>query len=120
MASRSFTMAALMGFALLSGSAAYSQTPAPANPAETAFKTNCVMCHGSDGSGTTLGKQMGAPDLRSKPVQDLTPAAMAKIITEGKNNMPPFGARMDSTQIHALVEYIRKFHPAPAAPADTK
>ena len=114
---RGFAIASFAGFVFLSGVAAHSQTAADANPAETAFKTNCSMCHGPDGAGTPFGKRMGAPDLRSKAVQDLPPTAMVKIVTDGKNNMPAFGTRMDSTQIHALVEYIRKFHPAPA---DTK
>ena len=119
---RNSTTAAFLGFVFLSASIAHSQT-APAqtapdtNPAETAFKTNCAMCHGPDGAGTPFGKRVGAPDLRAKEVQALSSAALAKIVTDGKNNMPAFGARMDSAQISALIEYIRKFHPAPTTPA---
>lgn len=110
---RGFTLCAFAGLALLSASNAYSQTANKANSAEADFKTNCSMCHGDDGSGTTLGKRMGAPDLRSKEVQDMPAAALEKIVSEGKGNMPAFGARLSNAQIHGLVEYIRTFRAAP-------
>ena len=109
------TIGAVAVFALLSGSPARSQTAASSNPAETTFKTDCSMCHGPDGSGTPLGKRMGAPDLRSKAVQTLTPDAMTKIVTSGKGNMPAFGTRLTSAQISQVIAYVRKFHPAAAA-----
>ena len=103
------------GFACLSGSMAHAQTAASASPGETAFKTNCSMCHGADGAGSPFGKRLGAPDLRSKEVHDLSSEALAKIISGGKNNMPAFGTRLDSTQIQQLVEYIRHLHAAQAS-----
>lgn len=114
-------VAAFAVLACAAGSAAHSQTAPPgaspsASPGETLFKTNCSMCHGADGAGSPFGKRLGAPDFRSKDVQDLSNVALSKIISDGKNNMPAFGTRFSADQINQLVEYIRHFHaPAPDA-----
>ena len=73
---------------------------------ETAFKSNCVICHGADGSGTPTGKSLKAPDLRSDAVQKLTDAQIETQISEGKNNMPPFKNTLTKDQIKALVAYV--------------
>jgi mono/diheme cytochrome c family protein len=73
-----------------------------------AFKGNCVSCHGSDGAGTTLGKTMQAPDLRSDEVQKKPDADLAKVIGEGKNNMPAFHNTFNPQQIQDLVAYVRQ------------
>jgi len=73
-----------------------------------AFKGNCVSCHGSDGAGTTLGKTMQAPDLRSDEVQKKPDADLAKVISEGKNNMPAFHNTFNPQQIQDLVAYVRQ------------
>ncbi|MGA3295587.1 MAG: cytochrome c [Candidatus Acidiferrales bacterium] len=73
---------------------------------ETAFKSNCVICHGADGSGTPTGKSLKAPDLRSDPVQKLTDAQIETQILDGKNNMPPFKNTLSKDQVKALVAYV--------------
>ena len=73
---------------------------------ETAFKSNCVICHGADGSGTPTGKSLKAPDLRSDAVQKLTDAQIETQISDGKNNMPPFKNTLTKDQIKALVAYV--------------
>jgi cytochrome c6 len=75
--------------------------------AEKAFKSNCVVCHGADGTGTATGKALKAPDLHSDAAQKLTDAEIAKQISDGKNNMPPFKNTLSKEQISALVSYIR-------------
>ena len=73
---------------------------------ETAFKSNCVICHGADGSGTPTGKSLKAPDLRSDAVQKLTNAQIEAQISDGKNNMPPFKNTLTADQIKALAGYV--------------
>ncbi len=72
------------------------------------FKTNCVVCHGADGTGTPTGKSLKAPDLHSDAVQKMTDAQIAAQIVNGKNNMPPFPS-LKPEQVKALVAYVRTF-----------
>lgn len=88
---------ALIGFA--------SRTMA-ADDGETLFKSNCVICHGADGSGTPTGKALKAPDLRTDAVQKLTEAQIETQISDGKNNMPPFKNTLNKDQIKALAAYV--------------
>jgi cytochrome c6 len=76
--------------------------------AKTAYKTNCVSCHGSDGGGTPLGKSMQAADLRSPQVQSKSDVELAQLITEGKNNMPAFKNTLNPEQVQGVVKYIRE------------
>ena len=74
------------------------------------FKARCVLCHGDDGKGTTtLGKQMKAFDLNSSKVQLQKNAALKQVISNGKGNMPPFGAVLSDDQINSLLKYVRTF-----------
>jgi mono/diheme cytochrome c family protein len=89
---------ALVGFA--------SSALAADDAGETAFKSNCVICHAADGSGTPTGKALKAPDLRSDAVQKMTDAQIEDQITNGKNNMPPFKNTLNKDQIKALATYV--------------
>jgi cytochrome c6 len=72
------------------------------------FKTNCVLCHSTDGSGnTSTGKALKAKDLRSDDVQKQSDAALTEAITKGKGNMPAFGAKIKPDDAKSLVAYIR-------------
>jgi mono/diheme cytochrome c family protein len=78
------------------------------NDAEKTYKTNCVLCHGADGSGgTPSGKALGAKDLRSDAVQKKTDADLTTIITAGKGKMPAFGKKLKPEDIQKLVAYIK-------------
>ncbi|HEX4002920.1 MAG TPA: cytochrome c [Candidatus Acidoferrales bacterium] len=84
----------------------------PARAAEdgaAVFKSNCVVCHGADGTGTPTGKSLKAPDLHSDAVQKLTDAEISAQIENGKNNMPPFKGVLNADQVKALVVYVRTF-----------
>lgn len=72
----------------------------------TAFKSNCVVCHGADGTGTPTGKALKAPDLHSDAVQKMTDAQIVEQITNGKNNMPPFKNTLSKDQMAALAAYV--------------
>ena len=109
-ADRTLKIAALGALALAAmGPVSRSQIAVKSESVDT-FKRNCAVCHAADGSGTALGNRLNAPDLRSKEVHEKTPAALAQIIITGKNNMPPFGTKLDSEEVQRLVEYIRRFH----------
>ena len=101
----------VLGIAI-AGPMAAAQAPATPETPESLFKTNCALCHGDDGAGTELGKRFKVKDLRSKETQDKSDADLAKIIGVGKDNMPPFGKRLDDTQIQGLIGYIRHLAPA--------
>lgn len=119
---RKWKIAAGVAFAFtIIGSVASSQTaPRAASPAASVFKTNCAVCHGDDGAGSALGKHLHTPDLRSSRVHQQTPSALAAAIGKGKNNMPPFAAKLSSKEIQQLVEYVRQFHAAPVKRASQK
>ena len=76
--------------------------------ADKIFKTNCVLCHSDDGSGTSpTGKAMHAKDLRSDEVQKQSDAALGEVITKGRGKMPAFGAKIKPDDVSKLVTYIR-------------
>lgn len=95
----------------IAGPIAAAQAPATPETPESLFKTNCALCHGDDGAGTELGKRFKVKDLRSKEVQDESTADLTKIVHDGKDNMPPFGKRLDDKQIESLIGYIRHLAP---------
>ena len=72
----------------------------------TAFKSNCVVCHGADGTGTPTGKALKAPDLHSDVVQKMTKQQIEDQISNGKNNMPPFKNTLSKDQISALADFV--------------
>ncbi len=78
-----------------------------ADKAAQDYKANCTLCHGDNGAGTPLGNNLKVKDLRSKEVQDMTADEMEQVIHDGKNNMPPFKARLSNDQIQGLITYIR-------------
>ena len=75
---------------------------------EGLYKAKCAMCHGPDGAGkTTMGQALKIPDLHSAEVQKRSDAELAQIITNGKNKMPAYEAKVSKEQIETLVAYIR-------------
>ncbi len=96
---------AVAGLGMGSRVAHAADPPAPEN-----YKRNCAICHGPDGAGTALGKKLHAADLRSEPVHKETPDATARVITQGRENMPAFGSKLSKDEIQALVDYVRQFH----------
>jgi len=72
----------------------------------TLFKTKCVSCHGADGTGSAVGKKLGAHDFTSAEVQKMSDAELSSIITDGKNKMPKY-ATLKPEEVKALVAHIR-------------
>jgi cytochrome c6 len=78
------------------------------NDAEKIYKTNCVLCHAPDGSGSyPSGKALKAQDLRSDAVQKKSDTELTASITNGKGKMPAFGKKLKPDDIAQLVAYIR-------------
>ena len=99
----------LLAFVLLDGISAASADSAAATAGENIFKSNCVLCHGTDATGNTpLGTQLKARNLHSAAVQKKTNAELKKIITSGEGNMPPFAAQLSSAQIDEVLAYVRQ------------
>jgi cytochrome c6 len=73
------------------------------------FKTNCVLCHAADGSGSSSsGKALKAKDLRSPEVQQQSDAELALAISKGKGKMPAFGSKLKTDGITQMVAYVRE------------
>jgi mono/diheme cytochrome c family protein len=78
------------------------------------FETNCVTCHGPDGTGNTaIGKAVGAKDLHSDEAHKMTDEEIFKQIQKGNGNMPPFGGTLNKAQIDSLIPYIRELGKKP-------
>jgi mono/diheme cytochrome c family protein len=92
---------------LLPVSAARANSDQGSAASAATYKSKCALCHGPDGGGSTVGKTMNVPDLRSDTVQKRSEAELAQIISEGKDAMPSFKKSLTEDQIHGLVTYIR-------------
>lgn len=82
------------------------------------FKTHCVPCHGQDGKGTDLGKQLAAmaegvefPDFTSVEWQEKeTDERMTEQIKNGSpGRMFSFKDKMNEEEIKAVIVYVRGF-----------
>jgi quinohemoprotein ethanol dehydrogenase len=62
------------------------------------YKETCVPCHGVDGAG---GHGGGAPLVGAKDL-----AIVIRTVTDGRNNMPPFGAALSEQQIRDVSAYV--------------
>ena len=78
------------------------------------WKSKCASCHGEDGKAqTTKGKNLKARNFTDAEWQaDKTNADLIKTVTEGKDDMPPFGKKLTPEQIESLVKNdVRGFAP---------
>lgn len=80
--------------------------PAHGQDAATLFKSKCAGCHAADGTGSAMGKKMGAHDFTSAEVQGMTDAQLTDTITNGKGKMPKYSS-LTPEQVKGLVAYIR-------------
>jgi cytochrome c6 len=79
---------------------------ASAQDASATFKSKCAGCHAADGTGSAMGKKMGAHDFTTADVQGMSDAQLTDTITNGKNKMPKY-ASLKPEDIKGLVAYIR-------------
>jgi len=76
------------------------------------FKKYCAKCHGDDGRAQTMkGKNVKARNFTDAEWQaDETDAELIESVTEGKDEMPPFGKKLTPEQIESLVKNdVRRF-----------
>jgi mono/diheme cytochrome c family protein len=95
-------IATALGFVLSLSLSVRAQTAS-----DTPYTSKCAGCHGSDGAGSAMGKAMGAHDLASAEVQQMSDAQLSDIITNGKSKMPAYGKSLKPDDIKELVAYIR-------------
>ncbi len=73
------------------------------------YKSNCAICHGTDGTGKTpTGKALKVRDLRSADVQRMSDKELFAVIADGKEKMPPFKSKLSQADIDALIAFIRQ------------
>ena len=70
------------------------------------FKEYCAKCHGEDGTANTpKGRQLMARDMTDAEFQaSKSDAALIKQVTDGGEDMPPFGKKLTKEQIESLVK----------------
>tara|TARA_A100001037_G_scaffold199605_1_gene178545 strand:+ start:145 stop:525 length:381 start_codon:yes stop_codon:yes gene_type:complete len=77
------------------------------------FFKHCKACHGSKGDGKTFAANVLNPPpknfISEKSKQELTEKRMIRTVSEGRKGtaMMPWKSRLTSTEIWAVVSYIR-------------
>lgn len=68
------------------------------------YERHCGTCHGLEGQGN-LGPQLaeGAVVAAYPEIED-----QIAVITEGRNQMPPFGDSLTEAEIRAIAEHTRR------------
>jgi cytochrome c6 len=68
------------------------------------FTGKCTMCHGKDGKGSPAGVKMGAKDLTTLKAAE---AELAAVISDGRNKMPAFKAKLSAEDVQAVAKYVK-------------
>ena len=97
------TMAVILVVSLL-----FLSASAVAGDAAVLYKTKCLSCHAADGSGSPIGKKLGARDFRSPEVVKQTDQQFNDAIAKGKNKMPKYDGKLTADQIKLLAAYVRE------------
>lgn len=71
------------------------------------FKSKCAMCHGPDGTGSTMGQKLGVKSYKSPEIQKQSEAELKNAITNGKGKMPAYKS-LTPEQVDGLVKYVRE------------
>jgi mono/diheme cytochrome c family protein len=75
--------------------------------AEKTYKTKCAACHSADGSGSEVGKKLGAHNFHAEEVQKMSDAEFAAVIAKGKNKMPAYEKTLKPDEVKGLATYVR-------------
>lgn len=78
------------------------------------YKEYCAKCHGDDGKADNFrGKHMKARNFTDAEWQaGVSNTELITAVTEGKDDMPPFGKKLTAEQIDSLVKNdVRSFAP---------
>ena len=95
--------------------AAASPSPTPSvdelATARASYKKNCEGCHGEAGTGGLVKvekKQIKVASLKADHAIKHTDDQLAKMITNGEEEMPAFKDKLSQQEIADLVRFIRK------------
>ena len=72
------------------------------------YHAKCVWCHGNNGRGASVGRDLGTKLFQDPEMAKLSVSDFAKIIKNGKNNMPAFRKQLSDRQINALAKYVKE------------
>lgn len=76
--------------------------------ARTLYIQNCARCHGADGRAQTpLGRRLEAANLTTADVKGHDAAKIARVIRNGRPEMPAFRKKLTAAQIAAIASYVR-------------
>jgi quinoprotein glucose dehydrogenase len=84
------------------------------------FEAYCVRCHGTEGSGTELGKGLQVPNLRSSEVQTQPISKLSATVRDGTRRMPAFGGILTNLQIQLLTEFVKNLARHVDDPGETR
>ena len=79
------------------------------------YARKCSMCHGADGTASSMWAKQGARNFNDPAWQkEMTDSALAKTISEGipAKRMPSFKAQLTPEEIAAIIKHIRTLAPA--------
>ncbi len=68
------------------------------------FQANCAGCHANGGNIIRRGKNLKQRALRRNKVN--SQEAIITLVTQGKNNMPPYQDRLTKEEISAVAAYV--------------
>ncbi|HSE17639.1 MAG TPA: cytochrome c [Pyrinomonadaceae bacterium] len=86
-------------------------TPDPLATARANYAKHCEACHGPNAEGGPVkveNKQIKVPSLKRDHAVKLSDDHIAKMITNGEEEMPPFKDKMSQQEIADLVKFVRK------------
>jgi mono/diheme cytochrome c family protein len=89
---------------------AATATPDPLATARANFGKHCEGCHGPKGEGGPVkvdNKQIKVPSLKSDHAIKHTDDQIAKMITNGEEEMPSFKDKMSQAEIADMVKFVR-------------
>lgn len=70
------------------------------------FESKCAMCHGKDGVAKPMAK--GSANLNDPAYQKANDAAaIAKVVTEGRNKMPAYKGKLSEAEIQAVAAHVK-------------
>ena len=90
---------------------AATATPDPLATARANYAKNCEGCHGPNGEGGLVkvdNKQIKVPSLKAEHAIKHTDDKIAKMITNGEEEMPAFKDKMSQQEIRDMVRFVRK------------
>ena len=87
--------------------ARYSITNSKAYEASL-FRQNCVICHGPEGEGKTLGDGRVIPNIRDGEHKYKTDEEIYNHIANGGNGMVPFRGQLSEREIRMMVDFVMK------------